>query len=56
MADSSFIASVLPPLTMPEEIEKSHRKTSDGFLKFDLMEIFFATGALRESAGSAPEN
>ncbi len=27
-----------------EEIEKSHRKTPDGFLEFDLMEIFFATG------------
>lgn len=27
-----------------EEIEKSHRKTPDGFFEFDLMEIFFATG------------
>jgi uncharacterized repeat protein (TIGR03943 family) len=27
-----------------EEIEKGHRKTPDGFLEFDLMEIFFATG------------
>ena len=40
---SSFISSVLPPLTLAE-IEKSHRKTSEGFLKFDLMELFFATG------------
>ncbi|MFD2255184.1 TIGR03943 family putative permease subunit [Luteolibacter algae] len=38
-----FLGSVLPPLTM-EEIEKSHRKTSDGFYEFSLMELFFATG------------
>ncbi|WP_411826238.1 TIGR03943 family putative permease subunit [Luteolibacter sp. AS25] len=43
-ADSSvFLASVLPALTM-EEIESSHRKTSDGFLEFSLIELFFATG------------
>lgn len=39
----NFIASALPPLTL-EEIEKSHRKTSDGYLEFNLMEIYFATG------------
>jgi uncharacterized membrane protein YcgQ (UPF0703/DUF1980 family) len=27
-----------------EEIEKSHRKTSDGYYEFSLMELFFATG------------
>jgi len=42
-ADSPFFASMLPPLTI-EEIEKGHRRTSDGFLEFDLMELFFATG------------
>lgn len=41
--DSAFLSSVLPPLTL-EEIEKGHRKTSDGFLEFSLMELFFATG------------
>lgn len=40
---SLFLASALPPLTR-EEIEKSHRKTSDGFFEFSLMELFFATG------------
>jgi uncharacterized repeat protein (TIGR03943 family) len=39
----SFLASTLPPLTL-EEIEKSHRKTTDGYLEFSLMELFFATG------------
>ncbi|MFK7852351.1 MAG: DUF1980 domain-containing protein [Akkermansiaceae bacterium] len=43
ISDSAFISSVLPPLTM-EEIEKSHRKTSDGYLEFSLLELFFATG------------
>ncbi|MGJ8634217.1 MAG: TIGR03943 family putative permease subunit [Luteolibacter sp.] len=41
--DAPFLASIFPPLTL-EEIEKSHRKTSDGFLEFSLMELFFATG------------
>lgn len=27
-----------------EEIEKSHRKTADGFLEFSLMELFFSSG------------
>jgi uncharacterized repeat protein (TIGR03943 family) len=40
---SPFLAAALPPLTR-EEIEKSHRKTSDGFYEFSLMELFFATG------------
>lgn len=43
-ADSSvFLSSVLPALTM-EEIESSHRRTSDGFLEFSLIELYFATG------------
>ena len=41
--NSPFLASALPPLTR-EEIEKSHRKTADGFYEFSLMELFFATG------------
>ena len=40
---SSLIASALPPLTL-EEIEKAHRKTADGFLEFNLMELFFSSG------------
>ena len=40
---SPFIAPPLPPLTL-EEIEAGHRKTADGFLEFNLMELFFATG------------
>lgn len=42
-SNSPFLSSALPPLTL-EEIEKGHRKTSDGFLEFSLMELFFATG------------
>jgi hypothetical protein len=41
--NSPFLASSLPPLTR-EEIEKSHRKTADGFYEFNLMELFFSTG------------
>jgi uncharacterized repeat protein (TIGR03943 family) len=41
--NSPFLASALPPLTR-EEIEKSHRKTADGFYEFSLMELFFSTG------------
>lgn len=41
--NTPFLASSLPPLTL-EEIEKSHRKTPDGYLEFNLMELFFATG------------
>lgn len=41
--NSPFLVSAFPALTM-EEIEKTHRKTSDGFLEFSLMELFFATG------------
>ncbi len=48
-SDTAFLANILPPLTL-EEIEKSHRKTSDGYLEFSLMEIFFATGD-RETQG-----
>ena len=39
----NFLASALPPLTL-EEIEKGHRKTTDGYLEFNLMELYFATG------------
>jgi uncharacterized repeat protein (TIGR03943 family) len=39
----SFLANAMPPLTR-EEIEKSHRKTPNGFYEFSLMELFFATG------------
>jgi uncharacterized repeat protein (TIGR03943 family) len=42
-SETPFYSSFAPPLTM-EEIEKTHRKTSDGYLEFSLMEIFFATG------------
>lgn len=39
----SFLASAMPPLTR-EMIEESHRRTPDGYLEFNLMELFFATG------------
>ncbi len=39
----TFLASALPPLTV-EEIENTHRKTTDGYLEFSLMELYFATG------------
>lgn len=44
-SDSSpaFLSSAMPPLTR-EDIEKSHRKTEDGFYEFSLMELFYATG------------
>lgn len=38
-----FFNQNLPPLTQAD-IEKSHRKTEDGYYQFNLMEIFFATG------------
>lgn len=41
--DSMLFSSMLPPLTI-EEIEKGHRRTADGYLEFNLMELFFATG------------
>lgn len=41
--ESKFFATMLPPLTL-EEIEKGHRRTADGYLEFNLMELFFATG------------
>ncbi len=40
---SPFLSSSMAPLTL-EEIEKSHRRTPDGFLEFNLMELFFSTG------------
>lgn len=39
----TFLSANLPPLTM-ETIESSHRKTGDGFLEFNLMELFFSSG------------
>jgi len=42
-ATTTFLAGNLPPLTR-EEVEKSHRKTPDGFYEFSLLELFFATG------------
>jgi uncharacterized repeat protein (TIGR03943 family) len=41
--ENAFFSTMLPPLTM-EEIEKGHRRTADGYLEFNLMELFFATG------------
>jgi len=38
-----FLASSMPKLTL-EEIENTHCRTEDGFLQFNLMELFFATG------------
>lgn len=40
---SPFPTSSMPDITL-EEIEKGHRKTPDGFLEFNLMELYFATG------------
>ncbi len=40
---SPFMSSTLEPLSL-EDIEKSHRKTDDGFYQFNLMELYFATG------------
>jgi uncharacterized repeat protein (TIGR03943 family) len=41
--NSPFLAASMPALTR-EEIEKSHRRTADGFYEFSLMELFFSTG------------
>lgn len=38
-----FLASAIAPPTR-EDIEKTHRKTPDGYHEFNLMELFFATG------------
>ena len=38
-----FLAASLAPLTM-QEIEETHRKTSDGYMEFSLMELYFSTG------------
>lgn len=40
---SPFLAASMAPLTM-EDIEKSHRRTADGFLEFSLLELFFSSG------------
>lgn len=39
----AFFDRKLPPLTLAD-IEDSHRKTNDGYLEFNLLEVFFATG------------
>jgi uncharacterized repeat protein (TIGR03943 family) len=36
-----FLAASLAPLTM-QEIEETHRKTSDGYMEFSLMELYFS--------------
>lgn len=41
--NKGFMASAFPALTR-EEIEKSHRKSADGFYEFSLMELFFSSG------------
>lgn len=41
--NTKFLSSSMPPLTR-EMVEQSHRKTPDGYLEFNLMELFFATG------------
>jgi uncharacterized repeat protein (TIGR03943 family) len=40
---SRITATAALPITR-EELEKSHRKTADGYLEFDLIELFLATG------------
>jgi uncharacterized repeat protein (TIGR03943 family) len=41
--NAPFLSASIPALTL-EEVEKSHRKTPDGFLEFSLMELFFSSG------------
>jgi uncharacterized repeat protein (TIGR03943 family) len=41
--NTSFLAAAMPPITR-EMIEKSHRKTPEGYYEFNLMELFFAAG------------
>lgn len=38
-----FMSAALEPLTR-EDLERTHRKTPDGFFEFNLMELFFASG------------
>jgi hypothetical protein len=38
-----FMAATLAPITR-EDLERTHRKTDDGFYEFNLMELFFASG------------
>ncbi len=38
-----FMAPTLAPVTM-EDLERTHRRTEDGFFEFSLMELFFASG------------
>ena len=42
-ARSQITAAAALPITR-EELEKAHRKTADGYLEFDLIELFLATG------------
>jgi hypothetical protein len=38
-----FMSATLGPITL-EDLERTHRKTEDGFYEFNLMELFFASG------------
>jgi len=38
-----FMSASLAPVTL-EQLERTHRKTDDGFYEFNLMELFFASG------------
>lgn len=38
-----FMAATLAPITR-EDLERTHRKSADGFYEFNLMELFFASG------------
>lgn len=40
---SPFMAAMLGPITR-EDLEKSHRKTPDGYYEMSLMELFFSSG------------
>lgn len=40
---SPFLSAATPALTI-EDIERDHRRTADGFVAFNLLELFFATG------------
>jgi uncharacterized repeat protein (TIGR03943 family) len=42
-AKSPFLSSMLGPITRAD-IEKSHRRTDDGYYEMSLMEIFFTSG------------
>lgn len=41
--NAPFIAASIPTLTL-QDVENTHRRTPDGFLEFNLLELFFSTG------------